>query len=71
VLGLAGQENWEDYSKEIAGEWMAIKINGMAPLPHWGKQWSYLDGIDDYIKEVGDRKNLLRKLLHLDAIHGH
>ena len=71
MLGLAGQENWEDYSKEIAGKWMDMKINDMAPLPHWAKQWSYLDGIDDYIKEVGDRKNLLRKLLHLDAIHGH
>ncbi|CAB4015885.1 Hypothetical predicted protein [Paramuricea clavata] len=51
VLGLAGQENWEDYSKEIAAKWMDMKINGMAPLPHWAKQWSYLDGIDDYIKK--------------------
>ncbi|CAB4018458.1 FAD linked oxidase domain-containing [Paramuricea clavata] len=62
VVGLAGQENWEDYSKEIAGEWMAMKINGMAPLPHWAKQWSYLDGIDDYIKEgYGDNLKTFRK----------
>ena len=52
VLAFAGQKNWEEYTKEIADKWMQMRINGKAPFPHWAKQWSYLNDIDNYIKLV-------------------
>ena len=58
MLGLAGQQNWEDYTNGIAAEWMDLKINGTPSLPHWAKQWSHIDGIDQYVQDVSDSKSL-------------
>ncbi|XP_028399849.1 uncharacterized protein LOC114523184 [Dendronephthya gigantea] len=59
VLGLAGQQNWDDYTNDVAAEWMDLQINGMSSLPHWAKQWSYLNGIDDHI-QAGYGENLTK-----------
>ncbi|XP_028399847.1 uncharacterized protein LOC114523183 [Dendronephthya gigantea] len=59
VLGLAGTQNWEDYTNDVAAKWMDLKINGMSPLPHWAKQWSYVKGIDEHI-QTGYGENLTK-----------
>lgn len=61
VLGLAGQPDWETFTSDIAKEWMEMELNGTAPVPHWAKQWSYLDGIDRHIQEVTKSFDLLKK----------
>ncbi|XP_020631040.1 uncharacterized protein LOC110068020 isoform X1 [Orbicella faveolata] len=53
VLGIAGQqEEWESFTKDIADIWMKMKLNGKAPVPHWAKQWSYLNHIERHIQEA-------------------
>lgn len=42
---------WEDFCNVIAQEWM--KVPGARP--HWAKQWSFLDGIDEYLQKVRQR----------------
>jgi len=56
VLGIAGQPEWESFTKEVADEWMAMTVNGKAPVPHWAKQWSYLTDIDHHIQEAYGEK---------------
>ena len=38
-----------------------MELNGKAPVPHWAKQWSYLNGIDRHIQEVTKSFDLIRK----------
>lgn len=53
VLGIAGQQGeWESFTKDIADKWMKMELNGKAPVPHWAKQWSYLNDIERHIHEV-------------------
>ena len=40
---------------------MEMELNGTAPVPHWAKQWSYLDGIYSHIQEVTRSFDLLKK----------
>lgn len=62
VLGIAGQPDWETFTKDIAKKWMVMELNGTAPVPHWAKQWSYLDGIDQHIQKVKKNHSIyLRK----------
>ena len=52
ILGLAGQPDWETFTQDIAKKWMEMELNGTAPVPHWAKQWGYLNGIDQHIQKV-------------------
>ena len=38
-----------------------MKLHGAAPVPHWAKQWSYLNGINGYIQKVTKSFDLLKK----------
>ena len=67
----AGTQNWlkppnrqtitDPRTKDIAEKWMGMELNGKAPVPHWAKQWSYLNGIDRHIEEVTKSLDLLKK----------
>ena len=49
INSLTGTEGWVDFLKEVTNKWR--QIPGLRF--HWAKQWSMLDGIEDFIREVG------------------
>jgi hypothetical protein len=56
VLGIAGQPDniWEDFTTEVADEWLKIDPDGRKPVPHWAKQWSYIPDIIPHIQSVSN-----------------
>jgi len=66
VLGIADQpdNNWENFTKEVANKWLQIKPGGKTPIPHWAKQWSYLPDIIPCVqKGYGDAMTTFKKQL--------
>ena len=47
VLSFVGNEDYEEAFKEVAQEWM--KLGG---IPHWAKQWTFIPGIMDHIRDA-------------------
>lgn len=51
------------FFKEVAAYWMTIESGGVKPLPHWGKQWSFIPGMNTYLREgYGDKIEMFKNI---------
>ena len=39
------------FFKDVAQYWKTLECDGVKPLPHWGKMWSFIPGINEYLRE--------------------
>ena len=40
-----------EFFLEVAEFWETLECDRVKPLPHWGKQWSLIPGINQYLRE--------------------
>ena len=52
-----------DFFKKVATKWMSIRCGGVMPLPHWGKMWGMIPGINEYLREgYGENMEKFKKV---------
>ena len=40
-----------NFFNEVAKFQMTLECEGVKPLPHWGKMWSFIPGMNQYLRE--------------------
>ena len=63
ILSFAGSENYQKFFKEVGEKWM--KLGG---VPHWFKQWTFLDNIVDHTRD-NYKDNLVKFRTVFDSIN--
>ena len=48
VLSLEGTPGWREFCQDVADIWLKMPNAKV----HWAKQWDFLNGIDDHIRNV-------------------
>ena len=51
ILSFEDTDDAKAFLTEVAKYWMTLECDGVKPLPHWGKMWSFIPGINQYIRE--------------------
>ena len=60
IESLPGTEGWHEFAAQLAARWMQIP----GARPDWGKQWSFIPGVMEHMKEVG-----ISRTIHITKIH--
>ena len=51
LLSFEGTDDTLTFFEKVATHWMSLEGNKVKPLPHWGKMWSFISGINAYLRE--------------------
>ena len=63
ILSFEQTDNALEFFVEVAKVWKSLEYDGVKPLPHWGKQWSLIPGINQYLREgYGENMEKFKKV---------